>query len=447
MRRVAGTARHALESLLATAVPSRRWFGAKARTVRSAHILDAFPVQPHVRLALVEFQFDDGAPEVYQLPLAFAPPARAAQILAASPGGGWADVRATDGEPIGLLYDALFDPEYCTRLLTLIETSALVPGSAGKLAAWQTEHFPVACDDAVPLTPRLSQAEQSNSSVVFGDRLILKLFRRIEQGQNPDLELTAHLTARQFRNVPALVGAIDDRTTTSQVWTLAALQEFVPNQGDAWQYLLNRLQAFLGNIDAPPASDQQPLDPFVADAQRLGTRTAEMHLALADAANDAAFAPEPLSGHEQRRFAGRTRQLVAETFALLRRQLAGIASEVRPVAQQVFERESAAMSRIAAFESHPVFVDRIRCHGDYHLGQVLVTAGDFMIIDFEGEPARPLLERREKQVALRDVAGMIRSFHYASRAAQPVCARRLPPTPPRSTAGPRSGTWPPATRF
>ena len=107
--------------------------------------------------------------------------------------------------------------------------------------------------------------------------------------------------------MPALAGAIDDHTTTSQVWTLAALQEFVPNQGDAWQYLLTGLQAFLGKVDAPPASDQQPLDPFVADAQRLGTRTAEMHLALADAANDAAFAPEPLSGDEQRRFAERTR--------------------------------------------------------------------------------------------------------------------------------------------
>jgi maltose alpha-D-glucosyltransferase/alpha-amylase len=189
------------------------------------------------------------------------------------------------------------------------------------------------------------------------------------------------------------------------------------------------------------------LGPLVEDVARLGVRTAQMHQALADSTGEPAFEPEPLTANGQRQFAERTLQLIEETFELARKQAAVVTGRVRERDQGVLAREEQVAARIQDFAGRPIAVHKIRCHGDYHLGQVLITKSeekgtevilapachDFVIIDFEGEPARPLAQRREKQLALRDVAGMIRSFHYASRtgatseknAATPADATRL----------------------
>jgi trehalose synthase-fused probable maltokinase len=219
----------------------------------------------------------------------------------------------------------------------------------------------------------------------------------------------------------------------------------VPNEGDAWQYLLKRLGEFVAHAPQGRAPGDTPradgatllaagdrvgppevaatLAPYLSEAERLGTRTAEMHLALADA-DEPALAPEPLTRDAQRVISQRALAMASETFELLRRQRSTLTGDVGDSADRVLALEPQARARLAALADTPIAVERIRCHGDYHLGQVLASDGDFVIIDFEGEPARPLAERREKQLAMRDVAGMIRSFHYASRSA----AARLPKT-------------------
>ena len=292
-------------------------------------------------------------------------------------------------------------------------------------------------DAGVALPTRLLRSEQSNSSIIYGDRLILKLFRRVEIGLNPDVELNAHLTERGFTHAPPLAGAIDYRRADQEPWALGMLQGYVPNRGDAWQHLLGQLGELFEHVAGdPPAAARastvemlaaavRPIPPeiaqtfasFLADAERLGQRTAEMHLALAAAAEDAAFSPQPLTAKAQQVFCERGIAAVRETYALLERQTPKMPAAVADRARHVHAQQHAVVDRIEQFTRHPVEVQLIRCHGDYHLGQVLVTDHDFVIIDFEGEPARPLAERREKQFALRDVAGMIRSFHYASRAA------------------------------
>jgi maltose alpha-D-glucosyltransferase/alpha-amylase len=257
------------------------------------------------------------------------------------------------------------------------------------------------------LDPRLSGAEQSNNSVIFGERLILKLFRRLEPGINPDLEVSRFLTERRFPNVAPVAGALFYRWERDETATLAMLQAYVPNQGDAWSHALDELAS----------EDIGAIERYLPFADLMGRRTAEMHLALASTPKDPAFAPEPTTMLDIRSAFQSIRALAMQTFQTLRRQMTGMAGEDRADAEQVIEAEERFQRRLRALLETNINPRRIRCHGDYHLGQLLFTGGDFVIVDFEGEPARPLAERRLKRWAMRDVASMLRSFDYAAEAA------------------------------
>lgn len=436
---LAGDSQLELERLLAETLGSRRWFASKTRAIANANILDAFAIDGHARLLLVEVRFREGTPEIYLLCLAFATGQRAERLLREHPSAIWAHVEGIGAAETVLLYEPLVDESFSAALLRLVQDGRSIAGAHGELTGWRTDEFERACgDQRQPLAARVMRAEQSNTSVVYGDRLILKLFRRLETGLNPDLEISNHLSRAGFTHTPPVAGAIEYRRDASEQWALASLQRFVPNRGDAWQHTLAALAPVLepAAVTRPlPADILQPMEAslviaagrappgdladylgtFIADAQRLGSRTGEMHLALAQAGGDEAFEPEPLIPHEQRDIAQRTRALVDETFDLLRRQAPLFAGETLALADKLLDCRPRALSEVAQFASQPIPLERIRCHGDYHLGQVLVTTeDDFAIIDFEGEPARPLDERRARQLALRDVAGMIRSFHYAS---------------------------------
>ena len=246
------------------------------------------------------------------------------------------------------------------------------------------------------------------------------------------------MTQRGFKNTPAVLGGLEYRAgKESESYVLAILQQFVPNQGDAWSYTLTSLGDFFGNALAskrnpPNLSNEHPLaligqeipselrsfiGPYLESAALLGKRTAEMHAALADENGGPDFAPEPFTAGDAHQL---RRDLLGQadiTFELLRRKQAVLTGEVADQSRELLQIEQRVSGRFAAVEQHPISALRIRHHGDYHLGQVLYTGQDFMIIDFEGEPARPLSERRAKVLALRDVAGMIRSFQYAAFAA------------------------------
>lgn len=279
------------------------------------------------------------------------------------------------------------------------------------------------------------RAEQSNSSIFYGDRFILKLFRRIEPGINPDIEIGQFLTERGFRNSPPLTGSIEYRPLRGEPMSVAILQGFVPNQGDAWEYTLDSLskffQAALANPDPQKATrvKQHPLElaheeapplarelmgAYLESARLLGQRTAEMHIALSGDEANPDFAPEPFSDFYRKGLYQGMVGLVSRSFQLLRKRLQYLPADVQMDARRVLKLEEEVRRSFQPIRDQRINTMRIRHHGDFHLGQLLYTGKDFIIIDFEGEPARALTEHRLKRSALRDVAGMLRSFQYAS---------------------------------
>jgi maltose alpha-D-glucosyltransferase/alpha-amylase len=266
----------------------------------------------------------------------------------------------------------------------------------------------------------------------------LKLFRKLDEGVNPEVEIGRFLTDKaHFDNIPRVAGTVEYRRGRGRTVSLAVLQSFVPNEGDAWKYTLDSLDSYLEYvlahptvqippilrrpllslpIELPPLA-QETIGAYVPFARLLGTRTAELHLSLASSSDDPDFAPEAFTQMYATSLYQSMRGLTIRTLQLLQQQSDSLPGERRDEAQTVIDLKDSILERFQAIRKGKITAQRIRCHGDYHLGQVLFTGKDFVIIDFEGEPARPLSERRLKRSPLRDVAGMIRSFHYAAHSA------------------------------
>jgi maltose alpha-D-glucosyltransferase / alpha-amylase len=435
-----GAAKAAFEILLPGYLQQWRWFGGKARQIHSTELTEAvrFPYAASVAYwAFVTVAYSEGEPETYVLPLTIVVGQRAEEVQQRAPQAVLARVRRTDGE--GLLCEAWWEQPFGEALLAAIAHGQQLQGTAGVLCALPTQAFADLWGPAdVALVPTPLAAEQSNTSVVYGDRLILKLFRRVAVGVNPDLELGRFLTERtSFTHIARVAGALEYHSTTGEPTTVGILHGFVPNRGDAWAYTLEaldrsfaaaRTQQSGGHATVPPhplltlaEEDIPPLvseviGPYVTSARLLGQRTAELHLALASDPGDPRFVPEPLAAPDQDALAQSIRGLTTEAFRLLRHRLAALPEVVRGDAHRVLALESEVLGSVQALSQRPLTALRIRTHGDYHLGQVLYTGDDFVITDFEGEPARPLSERQGKHSPLKDVAGMLRSFHYAAYA-------------------------------
>jgi maltose alpha-D-glucosyltransferase/alpha-amylase len=407
-------------------VRSRRWFAAKARTVSAVRIEETVPISREAgSVAMLEIEYTDGEPDRYLLPLAMAQarradePERTTTLIA----------RLRDG---CLLYEPVADERFGNALLDIIGRRKRLKGSSGLLNGAPTKDFRELRNGG-ELHAQVLKTEQSNTAIVFGERLFLKLFRRLEPGINTDLEMGLFLNEEtSFRNTPRIAGAIEYANDGSEPMTVAILQSYTPNSGDAWRYTLDVINRFFERVVSDPEAVERltkatPLDPlltlaekppsnvaqeliagYLADAELLGRRTAQMHLALASREDIAAFKPEPFTPHYQRSIYQSMRSLTVQTFQLLRRR-----AKQLPDAEELLGREAEIHQRLRSLIEGRIGGSRIRVHGDYHLGQVLYTGNDFVIIDFEGEPARPLSERRIKRGALRDVAGMLRSFHYA----------------------------------
>jgi trehalose synthase-fused probable maltokinase len=266
------------------------------------------------------------------------------------------------------------------------------------------------------------KGEQSNTSVKFGARAILKLYRRFEEGTNPDFAVGRVLTMRGFAHSPPLLGSLEYSRPAHEASTVALVQAFIENQGDAWQYTLRELERDLDSVPEARTSNGESAkeagsQAYMDLAETLGRRTAELHLVLGQETDDPAFAPAPCTPGYWRALRARMERSIESSLVLLRRRLSDLGSVERRQAALVFELERQLLSRVGVLTDRHLDARRIRCHGDYHLGQVLYTGVDFVIIDFEGEPARPLAERQAKHVPIVDVAGMIRSFDYAAYAA------------------------------
>ena len=433
-----GKARTALEKALRDWIPHRRWFRSKARRRRSLTLLDGVALDTKhgdSRILFVKIDYRDGPSETYVVPVAFAMGEEAEKLTSEAAYAVIAHVKCRAGE--GVLYDALRSDAFADALIAGMRRRKATKGEASQLRFRPSKAFRALARDA-DLTPEIAQAEQSNSSVIYGDRMILKLFRVLEQGIHPEEEMGRFLTEdSRFPHVPPLAGSLDLETTKKGgASTLAILQEFIPSQGDAWRFTLDALDRYLDNVrtDAePPPSFALPLlersarqapervqehiGPFLPLVALLGQRTAELHQALAAGDDRPAFAPEPLTLLYQRSLYQSARGAVGQTFQTLRRSLKGLPPGVAELAREVLSRRDAVDARLKRIHRRKIEAVRTRTHGDLHLGQVLWTSRDFIFIDFEGEPARPLNERRFKRTPLRDAAGMLRSFQYAAAAA------------------------------
>jgi len=377
---------------------------------------------------------------MYALPLVFATGERAIRLRRDAPQAIVAEVEAVERRTAvtGLLVDAVEEADFARALLEIIARRRQLKGTGGEVVATTTRAFRALRGGVeAPLPSSVLRVEQSNTSLLYGDRLILKLFRRVTEGLNPDLEIGRFLTERTaFAHVPRVAGALEYRAPKREPITLGILQEFVPNEGDSWQYTLDQVKVYYeralakGFLPSEVPVPQRPLLDLVAEdppplvremvgayletARLLGQRTGELHRALCSVSDDPDFAPEPFTALYQRALYQSMRNLTTRTFDLLREHLGDLPPEVASQARRVLERENRILEIFRGLIGRKMTAARTRCHGDYHLGQVLYTGRDFVIIDFEGEPARPLTERRLKRSPLRDVASMLRSFGYAT---------------------------------
>ena len=426
--------------LLMPFLQRQRWFGGKARALRSARFMDWGVLRrgPHpLFLTFVEVEYEDGEGDTYFLPLAICAAADARGVEERSPHGVLARVT---GARKGILFDAWLDNGFARALMDAFDHKRDVPTRRGAVQSVPTTTFAALRGEGPLEVSRLS-AEQSNTSLLYGNRLIMKLFRRIQPGINPDYEIGRQLTERVgYSRVPAVAGAFEYRMTAEQPTTIALLQQLVESQADGWRHATDEVSRFFESvsgvpappgvlpssidaiIDAPlPPSIADPLRGYVATAETLGRRTAEVHLALASDASDEAFAPETFTKEDLANIGKSATAQGHKAFDTLRKSLdphadKPLPDEVAAQARALLELEDAVFERIRSAPGLEFSASKMRVHGDYHLGQVLWAEGDFYILDFEGEPARPLAERREKQSPLKDVAGMLRSYSYAAYA-------------------------------
>jgi maltose alpha-D-glucosyltransferase/alpha-amylase len=421
-------------------LPKQRWFGGKSRHITASRIYDwvALPKSGSA-LALVEVQFGSGNPENYVMPLAMTFGEAAEELRRSTPNAIIASI-VSDDKP-GLLHDGILDNGTCTELFSLIENTTELKTAQGQLKGLRGKAFPNISGSAEePLQVRRGSAEQSNTSILYGDRFFLKLFRHPEPGVNPDVEIGRYLTENtSFDKIPPFAGSMQYKPATGGVpSTLVLLQGLVPNEGSGWTWTLEELDRYyetcatavfpeaarseMGSLlelseNPPNELMREHAGLYLDSAATLGKRTAELHLALALPTKDPAFSPEPFTAKDLEVLLADVRERVSSVLELLRERVPSLPDEVLENVASVLSRRRRILDRLSKMELTGSLTERIRIHGDYHLGQVLRVKTDFVILDFEGEPARPLAYRRLKQCPLKDVAGMLRSFSYAAYAA------------------------------
>jgi maltose alpha-D-glucosyltransferase/alpha-amylase len=418
----------------------QRWFGGKARALAGATFVDWVTLRRGAHpafLAIVETHYRDAGRERYLLPLSMSSGADAAAIERDHPGAVLAQIT---GARKGVLYDGIYDDGTCMLLLGAVQERRELAMRGGTLRARHIgltpEHAP-----AVALTPIARTApDQSNTSVIFGNRLVMKLLRRLEPGVNPDVEIGEYLTGRRFPRVPALVGAVEyappPGSGPADPSSVLMVQEFAWNQGSGWQVTIAELARYFEDVlqlppleasheeahawvrsadPSPPPAVVDAIGTYLATAEVLGRRTGELHRELAAAPPEAqAFTPVQYTPAELRETAAALREQAGRHLGLLERAVERLDDRRRELAREVLAHSDDWYHLLDELPRVGDAGARTRVHGDYHLGQVLINEGDVVIIDFEGEPARAIAERRARTSPLRDVAGMLRSFSYAA---------------------------------
>ena len=413
------------DQVLLPFVSSKRWFAAKGEKLddlRLSRLMSWKTPSGEWVLAFFQVRLASGAMQCYFLPLAIDWETRDHDPVQQY--GAWGLAKVRRRERVGLLYGAFGNPEFARALASSMSRNGEVAVPGGTLQFSSTKIYGQLAESVESDEVRIPPLEQSNTGVFFGNRLFLKGYRRMRTGINPELELGRFLTeVSPFPNIAPLVGAAEFREDGSgEPATLAVLQKLVENQGDLWSLIHEHLTR---KLDAPPppergthpGADAIAADFHLARMGLLGRRIAEMHRALCVTTGDPAFDPEPFM---LRDFEGWKTSVEAEidaTFMLVRNSQSSLSPEARAQVEALLQTRDRLHARVRGLACQFEGLVKTRYHGDLHLGQVLVAQDDFVIVDFEGEPGRPLAERRAKSSVLRDVAGMLRSFSYAAHSA------------------------------
>ncbi len=404
--------------LAPTYVARQRWFGAKGERIERVHLVEHALLEADKRTWLLSLAEVHGprTTERYFLPLALAwEDSEEERVKQIAPG---ALAKTRQQANVGLMADAMSDDAFCHALVESIGAGRELKAANGRVRFVPTSAFDqLARVQRKELSPVKLLGMSSNSVALLGTKLFLKAYRRVREGINPELEIGRFLTdAVKFPHCVPVAGHVEYIDKEGKVSTLALLQAQVANQGDAWTFgvdaLARHLEAAAPAVEAPPSPDG-----LLELVRTLGLRTAQMHVALASRTGDDAFDPEPVQATDIPLWVKQVRDDALATMDLLAQHRERLPQALQPQALEVFAAGPKLMQRVEHYAKHPPQGFKTRYHGDYHLGQVLLVHNDFVIIDFEGEPARSLPERRRKHSALRDVAGMLRSFDYARQMA------------------------------
>ncbi len=418
---------------------TRRWFQGKRRSIRSIDIADDIPIpdtSAHVLLGVVDYS--DGDPETYVLPGSVAVGEEAEQLKTKLSDVSVAELQAQDASK-GVMYSAVWDPTFCDALLSAIARRRRFRGEKGELIGTHTRAFRTVWGQSHPeLSPAVLNAEQSNTAIKYGNRFLLKLYRRVEPGVHPEAEMGAFLTERGFENAAALAGMLEYRAGPADATVVATLSAFIENQGDAWHYTLDSLSQFfeaglarkesdyagsdvgkhpleLAGVE-PPAHVHELMGAYLDSANLMGRRIAELHLALSSEPVQPAFAPEMFTDHYRQGLQHSLIALTNQAFQFLRFQLKNLSAATQADAQKLLDQQDKLRKYFRLISDRRIAAARIRIHDDLRLSRLLHTGKDFVFIGFEGPADRPLSERRIKRCPLRDVASLLMSFQFAADA-------------------------------
>jgi maltose alpha-D-glucosyltransferase/alpha-amylase len=412
------------DEVLLPFLESRRWFAGKGNRMTGMALADigAWRTPEGSWLfAVVKLEFAEIPPQVYFLPLAIAWEEAGADLMPKY--GAWALAKVRQKARVGMLYMAFGNPDFCRALLRSMGSPGDVSLGVGKLRFIRTGAYQNFIDaEALAAEIQYPAEEQSNVGVYFGMRAYLKGYMRLQSGINPEVEIGRFLTDESpYPNIASVLGAMEYVGRDGSSTALAIAQRFVRNQGSLWAYALEYLDRHMGGT-LVPAETQPPIasgDPhalFTTQANKLGMRVGELHRAFAARTGDPAFDPEPVTDADLAGWIETVRSDTTQTFDRLERKRPDLDEATRMQADELLARRHYLLDRLQQASVGVAGLMKTRYHGDLHFGQVLITANDFVIIDFEGEPMRPVEERRAKGSPMRDVAGMVRSASYAAHA-------------------------------
>lgn len=410
--------------ILENYIINKRWYGGKASTLKYIEVVDTFKMtskKNNYYGVLLEVNFKEAFFQNYFMPLSFMVEEELDTNTVIAP--------VIMNGVQGYLVDALHQEDFKKLLFDNIINAD--DKKVNKLMFHKGKKF----TDTAYKSSRFMGVEQSNTSIIYNDSLVLKIFRRIYVSTNPDYEISRFLTDRmEFANTPAYTGSINLKLPEGNI-TLGLMQELVPNQGDAWQFMLDAINGVFENLARKNIKiDKLPdirlfkrlkiseIPPEIIDwvglslfqrIQTLAQRTAEMHIALGSDIHDTAFTPTTYNGDYTVWLKNRLLYQFQNRLNIIENSLHKLDGMALELAHQFLENKKLIRKHFVEFDWTKMKSERIRIHGDYHLGQVLVNGDDFYLLDFEGEPESTIRDRKVKQPPLKDVAGMFRSFHYA----------------------------------